>query len=40
MDFGCEIDPNAPLTPFERACVGILALFTMGCVAACLGAIP
>lgn len=23
----CEIDPNAPLTPVERLCVGALLLF-------------
>ena len=32
-----EIDRDAPLTKFERFCVGILLLFALACVLACCG---
>ena len=28
----CEIDPNAPLTPWERAYLGIVVLYAMACL--------
>lgn len=32
-----EIDRDAPLTKFERFCVGVLMLFVLACVFACIG---
>ena len=32
-----EIDRDAPLTKFERFCVGVLLLFALACVLACCG---
>ena len=32
-----EIDRDAPLTKFERFCVGVIMLFVMACVFACIG---
>ena len=32
-----EIDRDAPLTKFERFCVGVLMLVVMACVFACIG---
>lgn len=34
----CEIDPNAPLTPCERVCIGLLILAALACLAACMEA--
>lgn len=33
----CEIERNAPLTPWERLCVGALLLFALVGIAACCG---
>ena len=32
-----EIERDAPLTNFERFCVGVIMLFVMACVFACIG---
>ena len=32
-----EIERDAPLTKFERFCVGVIMLFVMACVFACIG---
>ena len=32
-----EIDRDAPLTKFERFCVGVLMLFVLACVLSCCG---
>ena len=32
-----EIERDAPLTKFERFCVGVLLLFALACVLACCG---
>ena len=37
MNFANEIERDAPLTKFERFCVGVIMLFVMACVFACIG---
>ena len=37
MNCANEIDRDAPLTKFERFCVGVLLLFALACVLACCG---
>ena len=37
MNCANEIDRDAPLTKFERFCVGVIMLFVMACVFACTG---
>ena len=37
MNCANEIDRDAPLTKFERFCVGVIMLFVMACVFACIG---
>lgn len=37
MNCANEIERDAPLTKFERFCVGIIMLFVMACVFACIG---
>ena len=37
MNCSNEIDRDAPLTKFERFCVGVIMLFVIACVFACIG---
>ena len=37
MNCANEIDRDAPLTEFERFCVGVIMLFVMACIFACTG---
>ena len=37
MNCANEIDRDAPLTKFERFCVGVILLFALACVLACCG---
>ena len=37
MNCANEIDRDAPLTKFERFCVGVIMFFVVACVFACIG---
>ena len=38
MDSGRDVDPGAPLTRYEKTCIGLFLLYVMICLIVCMGA--